>query len=113
MKWYIFQGADKQYYFHLRARNGKIVLQSEGYKRKQSIYKCIDSIEGDYRMRSAMDIVDKTGEQKPIRITGCDLPDVCKATCEFQCPDVFNDTILCNCEAACYYKSTAKTQEKK
>lgn len=27
----VFRGLDKQYYFHLRANNGEIVLQSEGY----------------------------------------------------------------------------------
>jgi uncharacterized protein YegP (UPF0339 family) len=32
----VFRGLDGQYYFHLRAGNGEIVLQSEGYTRKAS-----------------------------------------------------------------------------
>ncbi len=35
----IFLGLDGQYYFHLRAGNGAIVLQSEGYTTKQSAQK--------------------------------------------------------------------------
>jgi uncharacterized protein YegP (UPF0339 family) len=32
----VFRGLDGQYYFHLRAGNGEIVLQSEGYTRRAS-----------------------------------------------------------------------------
>jgi uncharacterized protein YegP (UPF0339 family) len=32
----VFRGLDGQYYFHLRAENGQIVLQSEGYTRRGS-----------------------------------------------------------------------------
>jgi uncharacterized protein YegP (UPF0339 family) len=35
-KFQVFRGLDGQYYFHLRAGNGEIVLQSEGYTRKSS-----------------------------------------------------------------------------
>ena len=28
----------RQWYFHIQARNGKIIAQSEGYKRRQSLY---------------------------------------------------------------------------
>ncbi len=31
-KFRIFVGKDGQYYFHLKARNGEIILQSEGYQ---------------------------------------------------------------------------------
>jgi|ERR1700752_873295 len=31
-KFQIFKGVDSQYYFHLKAVNGEIILQSEGYK---------------------------------------------------------------------------------
>ncbi len=34
-----FQGADGQWYVHVRARNGRIVLQSEGYKERRSAEK--------------------------------------------------------------------------
>lgn len=30
---------NEQFYFHLKARNGKLVLQSEGYKTKQACVK--------------------------------------------------------------------------
>jgi uncharacterized protein YegP (UPF0339 family) len=37
----IFKGNDKQWYWRLIARNGEIVCQSEGYKRKDSVVKAI------------------------------------------------------------------------
>jgi uncharacterized protein YegP (UPF0339 family) len=43
-KFQVFQGLDGQYYFHLRASNGEIVLQSEGYTRKASATSSIDSV---------------------------------------------------------------------
>jgi uncharacterized protein YegP (UPF0339 family) len=35
-KFEIFVGADKQYYFHLKAENGEIIAASQGYNTKQS-----------------------------------------------------------------------------
>jgi uncharacterized protein YegP (UPF0339 family) len=43
-KWEIFGGKNGQWYFHLRAKNGKVVLQSEGYRNKKNCYKAIASI---------------------------------------------------------------------
>ena len=41
----LFQGASsKQWYFHLKASNGKIICQSEGYNTKPSTLKGIASI---------------------------------------------------------------------
>ncbi len=40
----VFKGMDGQYYFNLRAKNGEIVLQSEGYTSKQNAVKGIDSV---------------------------------------------------------------------
>lgn len=40
----IFKGKRKQWYFRLRAGNGKIILQSEGYVQKRNAYKGIQSI---------------------------------------------------------------------
>ena len=40
----IFVGADDQYYFHLVAGNGEIVLQSEGYTRKSGAEVGIESV---------------------------------------------------------------------
>ena len=31
----IFKGKDKQYYFHVKAANGEIIAQSEGYTTKK------------------------------------------------------------------------------
>jgi uncharacterized protein YegP (UPF0339 family) len=39
-----FKGIDGQYYFNLRAKNGEIVLQSEGYASKQMAVKGIASV---------------------------------------------------------------------
>jgi uncharacterized protein YegP (UPF0339 family) len=44
MKIQVFTGKNKQYYFRIVANNGKIVLQSEGYKTKQSRKKTIMSL---------------------------------------------------------------------
>lgn len=33
-----------QYYFHVKAKNGKIVAQSEGYKSKASLRKGIEAL---------------------------------------------------------------------
>jgi uncharacterized protein YegP (UPF0339 family) len=41
----VFRGLDGQYYFHLRARNGEIVLQSEGYTRRTSAIAGTASVE--------------------------------------------------------------------
>lgn len=41
MKIQYFQ-SNYQWYFHIRARNGKIIAQSEGYRRKSS---CLRTIE--------------------------------------------------------------------
>lgn len=43
-KYQIFRGADNQFYFHLRARNGEIVLASEGYVAKSSARAGIRSV---------------------------------------------------------------------
>jgi uncharacterized protein YegP (UPF0339 family) len=40
-KFQIFRGANNEYYFRLRARNGEIILASEGYTSKQG---CLDGI---------------------------------------------------------------------
>lgn len=40
----IFVGENDEYYFHLKARNGEIILQSEGYKTKQGCENGIRSV---------------------------------------------------------------------
>lgn len=56
-----FKGLDGKYYFHLRAKNGQIVLHSQAYKAKSSAKKAIDSVEANgtaaynYEVREAVD----------------------------------------------------------
>jgi uncharacterized protein YegP (UPF0339 family) len=40
----LFKGRNKQWYFRFVSSNGKIVAQSEGYKRKGSAQKAVNSI---------------------------------------------------------------------
>jgi uncharacterized protein YegP (UPF0339 family) len=40
----VFLGLNKKYYFHLRAKNGEIVLQSQGYKSHSSAQKGVESV---------------------------------------------------------------------
>jgi uncharacterized protein YegP (UPF0339 family) len=47
---------DSQYYFHLRAANGEIVLQSEGYSRSDGPRKAVDSISGNGKSRGNYEI---------------------------------------------------------
>ena len=57
----VFKGLDGQYYFHLRAANGEIVLQSQGYTRKASAVAGIDSVRAHgaslsrFQVRDAVD----------------------------------------------------------
>jgi len=43
-KYQLYQGKDKEYYFRLRAGNGQIVLNSEGYNSKQAAENGIQSV---------------------------------------------------------------------
>ncbi len=43
-KFQVFKGADKQFYFRLRATNGEIICSSEGYTTKQSCLNGIQSV---------------------------------------------------------------------
>ena len=43
-KYQIFLGKDDQFYFRLRARNGEIILASEGYTEKHNAVNGIDSV---------------------------------------------------------------------
>jgi uncharacterized protein YegP (UPF0339 family) len=50
MKFEIFKGGDGLFYFHFKARNGKIMFQSEGYKQKAKAFSAVYLIqqEADY-----------------------------------------------------------------
>ena len=43
-KFQVFVGKDKQFYFRLRAANGEIICNSEGYTSLQNCKKGIDAI---------------------------------------------------------------------
>ena len=43
-KFELFQGADEQWYFNLKANNGKVIAQSEGYRRRTGALKGIAAI---------------------------------------------------------------------
>ena len=46
MKFHVFQSTQNhQWYFHLRARNGKIIAQSEGYSRQQNAIEAVRKIQ--------------------------------------------------------------------
>lgn len=40
----VYKGADKQWYWHVKAKNGEIIAQSEGYKTKQAAQKGIKAL---------------------------------------------------------------------
>ncbi len=44
-KFEVFRGKNKQWYFRLKARNGKIICVGEGYKLKRSALNGIRSIQ--------------------------------------------------------------------
>ena len=43
-KYVLFQDKKKEWRFHLKANNGKIILSSEGYKNQRNALNGIDSI---------------------------------------------------------------------
>lgn len=43
-KFFLFEGKNSQWYFHLKASNGKIICQSEGYTRKENALGGIESV---------------------------------------------------------------------
>jgi uncharacterized protein YegP (UPF0339 family) len=47
---------DGQWYFHLKSRNGKIIAQSEGYKRRTGAEKALIAIRRD--IKSALIVVE-------------------------------------------------------
>ena len=62
-KFQIFTGKDGQIYFRLRARNGEIILQSEGYEAMAGCQNGIDSVKTnapiDERYKRSMSIDDQ------------------------------------------------------
>jgi uncharacterized protein YegP (UPF0339 family) len=57
-KFEIFIGHDRKFYFHLKAENGKIVLESQGYTQKQH---ALDGIASIKRIAADAEVVDNAG----------------------------------------------------
>lgn len=65
----IFTGEDKKAYFHLRAGNGEIVLQSQGYTTKQSAATGIASVKANAVLASQWSTVETVNGEFSIRLT--------------------------------------------
>ena len=62
-KFTVFQGADGDTYFNLRAGNGEIVLQSEGYEDKSGALNGIESVRENGRDLAQFDILETKNGQ--------------------------------------------------
>ena len=59
-KYEIFLGKDDQFYFHLKAANGEIILASEGYTQKHNAENAIESVRVNCQLEN--NYVDKTAK---------------------------------------------------
>jgi hypothetical protein len=64
----VFQGEDRQYYFHLRAGNGEIVLVSEGYTTKASAINGIASVQSNGRSTASYETFQAVNGQYGVRL---------------------------------------------
>jgi len=61
-KFQVFKSAkDQQFYFRLKAKNGEIVLSSEGYTSKQNCFNGIDSVKANAAIDSLYEKDDLNG----------------------------------------------------
>lgn len=58
-KFHLFQGKNDHYYFDLKAANGEIICQSQGYVSKQGAENGIESVK---RNAPQAEVVDETGD---------------------------------------------------
>jgi uncharacterized protein len=63
-----FRGLDKKYYFRLRAGNGEIVLQSQGYTTKASAEKGIASVRNNGKLTEQYEILEAQNGQHYFRL---------------------------------------------
>ena len=66
-KFQIFEGRDGQFYFRLRAANGEIIAQSEGYTSKEGAENGIASVKENAPIAPVEDLTDDTGTPAPQR----------------------------------------------
>lgn len=65
----VFTGEDKKSYFHLRAGNGEIVLQSQGYTTKQSAANGIASVKTNGVQAAQWQVIETVDGEFAIRLT--------------------------------------------
>jgi uncharacterized protein YegP (UPF0339 family) len=58
VRYEVFQGEDKKFYFHLRAGNGEIVLASQGYTAKASAQNGVASVNANGATATKYEIID-------------------------------------------------------
>jgi uncharacterized protein YegP (UPF0339 family) len=64
----VFTGEDKKIYFHLRAGNGEIVLQSQGYTSRSAALKGIESVKANGAADARWEVVETRDGQFSIRL---------------------------------------------
>jgi uncharacterized protein YegP (UPF0339 family) len=64
----VFQGEDRQYYFHLRAGNGEIVLTSEGYTTKANAINGVASVQSNGASASSYQISEAVNGQYGVKL---------------------------------------------
>lgn len=64
----LFIGSDNRYYFHLVARNGEIVLQSEGYEGKNGALNGIDSVRDNGQIVEQYEVIEAQNGQYFFRL---------------------------------------------
>jgi hypothetical protein len=64
----VFTGEDKKSYFHLRAGNGEIVLQSQGYTTRTAALKGVDSVKANGGSDARWEVTETVDGQFGIRL---------------------------------------------
>lgn len=58
-----FQGDNNQWYFHLKARNGRIILQSEGYLERRKCLMGVESVMVNGANKKSYEINESTNSE--------------------------------------------------
>lgn len=56
LRFEIFKGVFAHWYFHLKSANGKIIAQSEGYKRRGAALKAVNKIKQSAFLASVTEV---------------------------------------------------------
>ncbi len=89
-KFQIYTGKDGQFYFRLYARNGEIILSSEGYTSKSNCQNGISSVKETRRMTSA------TGEKQRLMVSFilCLLPPMARLSVSVRCTPLLDGVTM-------------------